>query len=612
MRRILSLAAILLSTASISGCGSSTPTAPGSPPQTSADPAAAAAAAAPAAQPPVAASDAPVPAAPAPDATAATAAPPSPVVGPKIVDSISLPPPTAGTTAGATAESAGPLDTTFIPADAFAALVVHPSQILAAPELQPLRPMLGPRLAQSGMDLAQIEQLRQIVLVFGKGQAGPEAYGGVFRFTEPPAQDQWLASMSPGAQQVTQEMTTYFRAASPQRPSLSFVDDRTLVFGLEPKLLAMLAAKDVDSPLIQQLGTLDTSNILLAACVLDPVRADIQAAISQRPLPAQYAEYAKMPDYISSIAVSFTMTTLEIDVIAKDEQSATALAGLLESGKQLVLQFLDVAQQLQQQLPPEQKAGVELAQKQTRELIAQFNPRVEGNHLRVHLQSAVSGSDAAAAAALLPAIQAARDAAGRSVSTNNLKQIGAALLKHHETHKKLPAAASFDAGGTPLLSWRVHLLPMLGQEALYKEFKLNEAWDSPHNQTLIARMPEVYANPSLQVEPGHTTYVLIAGEGTAFNGREGTPLGSITDGAASTLVVVEANPEYAIAWTRPLDLSFPSFEPSAVVGKVRPGGFLGLFADGSARLVKTLTDEVFRGLCTRAGNEVIPPGTLDP
>ncbi|MEX2558944.1 MAG: hypothetical protein WD403_03470, partial [Pirellulales bacterium] len=79
-----------------------------------------------------------------------------------------------------------------------------------------------------------------------------------------------------------------------------------------------------------------------------------------------------------------------------------------------------------------------------------------------------------------------------------------------------------------------------------------------------------------------------------------------------TLVVVEANPEYAIAWTRPLDLSFPSFEPGAVVGKIRTSGFLGLFADGSARFVKTLTDEVFRALCTRAGNEVIPPGTLDP
>jgi hypothetical protein len=38
------------------------------------------------------------------------------------------------------------------------------------------------------------------------------------------------------------------------------------------------------------------------------------------------------------------------------------------------------------------------------------------------------------------------------------------------------------------LSWRVKLLPYLEQDHLYRQFKLNEPWDSPHNQALLKEM----------------------------------------------------------------------------------------------------------------------------
>ena len=58
-----------------------------------------------------------------------------------------------------------------------------------------------------------------------------------------------------------------------------------------------------------------------------------------------------------------------------------------------------------------------------------------------------------------------------------------------------PPAYTTSKDGKPLLSWRVLILPYLEQEALYKEFHLDEPWDSPHNRTLIARMPAVYRCP---------------------------------------------------------------------------------------------------------------------
>ena len=43
------------------------------------------------------------------------------------------------------------------------------------------------------------------------------------------------------------------------------------------------------------------------------------------------------------------------------------------------------------------------------------------------------------------------------------------------------------------LTWRVAILPDLGQKALYDKFHLDEPWDSEHNLTLLDQMPDVYA-----------------------------------------------------------------------------------------------------------------------
>ena len=64
----------------------------------------------------------------------------------------------------------------------------------------------------------------------------------------------------------------------------------------------------------------------------------------------------------------------------------------------------------------------------------------------------------------------------------------------------MPAVASLDKAGKPLLSWRVHLLPLLGEKKLYKEFHLDEPWDSDHNKKLIAQMPEVFRGLHPQAE----------------------------------------------------------------------------------------------------------------
>ena len=61
-------------------------------------------------------------------------------------------------------------------------------------------------------------------------------------------------------------------------------------------------------------------------------------------------------------------------------------------------------------------------------------------------------------------------------SANNLKQIGLAVWSYRDAHNAFPDDIK-DKNGKVLLSWRV-LLPYLEEPKLYKEFKLDEPWDS--------------------------------------------------------------------------------------------------------------------------------------
>ncbi|MBL8889527.1 MAG: DUF1559 domain-containing protein [Planctomycetaceae bacterium] len=71
-------------------------------------------------------------------------------------------------------------------------------------------------------------------------------------------------------------------------------------------------------------------------------------------------------------------------------------------------------------------------------------------------------------ALLLPAIQMAREAGRRVQCRNNLKQIGLALLNHHDTKNQFPAGWTANAdAGVPGWGWMSRLLPYLEQQNAY-------------------------------------------------------------------------------------------------------------------------------------------------
>lgn len=217
----------------------------------------------------------------------------------------------------------------------------------------------------------------------------------------------------------------------------------------------------------------------------------------------------------------------------------------------------------------------------------------------------------------LPAVQAARAAARRTQQSNNLRQIGLALLNYEGVHRRFPPSSNpknFDAQGRPLLGWRVHILPFLEQQALYDEFHLDEPWDSPHNRQLIDRMPTVFGSttfPQVAAE-GKTVMLMPRGKGTIGEEAQGIEFAQVQDGLSNTIVVVEAAPSAAVAWTSPDDLNFDVDDPLAGLVGSHPGGFQVLFGDGSVRFIsQAIAPETLKLLMDPRDGRAIPADALD-
>jgi hypothetical protein len=193
-------------------------------------------------------------------------------------------------------------------------------------------------------------------------------------------------------------------------------------------------------------------------------------------------------------------------------------------------------------------------------------------------------------------------------SVNRLKQLALAMHNYHSVYGKFPAAAVFDKDGKPLLSWRVLLLPFVEEGKLFKEFHLDEPWDSEHNKKLLGRMPKVYNVDAAELKPGETSFLVFTGKGTVFEGATGISIPEIVDGTSNTLMIVEsARP---VPWTKPEDLPYDEAKPLPKLG-LQATAFNGVFCDAKVHWFKApVPENLLRAVITRNGHEPVDPSTF--
>jgi prepilin-type processing-associated H-X9-DG protein len=231
-------------------------------------------------------------------------------------------------------------------------------------------------------------------------------------------------------------------------------------------------------------------------------------------------------------------------------------------------------------------------------------------------------------ALLLPAVQQARMAARRTVSKNNMKQLGLAMFNYHDVYNHLPVGTQPDTDLKPeqRLSFFYSILPYMEQAPLYKQMRASDKtrWDGNQLRRLTAVSVETFHNPNLPtVLPHATHYVGMAGVGEdapelpvrharagIFGYDRKTRFRDVLDGTSNTIMLTETN-EVDIPWaaggqTLKSLTQEPYINGPDGIGSPTPGGCNVLMADGSVRFISEHTDpEMMRRLAAMADGKVV-------
>ena len=232
-------------------------------------------------------------------------------------------------------------------------------------------------------------------------------------------------------------------------------------------------------------------------------------------------------------------------------------------------------------------------------------------------------------ALLLPAIQQAREAARRTQSKNNLKQIALALHNYHDVYNHFPAGSKENEKLKPnkRFSWLAKVLPFIEQANLYERLDMDVAWNDEENRDFVNVNIPTFTHPTYGVnpdKPGTTHYAGMAGVGKdaaelannhpragIFGHNRKTRIRDILDGTSNTIMIMEVSDDHG-PWAAGGNATYrgltkkPYINGPDGIGGPSPGGANFGLGDGSVRFISENIDpKVMEALSTKAGGEVI-------
>lgn len=258
---------------------------------------------------------------------------------------------------------------------------------------------------------------------------------------------------------------------------------------------------------------------------------------------------------------------------------------------------------------------------------------------------------------LLPAVQAAREAARRAGCQNNMKQIGIALHNYQDSRGVLPPGYTYVYGyPTGGFGWATMILPNMEQAAIFDSANFSlPAWSPQNTTTCVQKIatylcPTDYTTQGFMVREGFnyakSSYVGSFGPNDMdnvpgdraglFSRNSQTRFADVTDGLSQTMAggertnavylsvigsashydletvwpgAIKENPVDDHAHTTLFQAAYlinnPNFDDRDSMS-FHPGGSNYLFADGSAKFIKlSISPTVYQALGSRAGSEAV-------
>ncbi len=468
-----------------------------------------------------------------------------------------------------------------------------------------------------GLKPDNVRAIRMVVPMPGQG---PPRGGGLVVFNSPVS----FEDLKPGLVDVADPISlgdgiNAFPIIATEGELLIHAASTTLwVIGTPSYLPEILQASgDGESQLLQLASTVSRGGFLQAVLDFEAISPMITMVVASemQNLPPRAARLPEIIPLIAGVTTSIDPTLSDLmtygswTIHARDEAAAERIEQILADTIEGVA--ADLVPQLLENFPPGDPVPDAMRAYILRiegRLVPMMRLRRHGSQLTMpplEMQNVAVGG--VLVGLLLPAVQAAREAARRMSASNNLKMIGLAIHNYHAAYNRLPPRAITDADGNPLLSWRVSLLPFMEQQALYDQFHLDEPWDSPHNLPLSEIVVPTYVDPSAASLGNQTVFSSPAGaESILGEVGQDRSFRDVRDGLSNTLMVVEVAPERAVVWSQPEDIAFNPVAPLAVTGAVHQGGFHVLMGDGAVKFVTNSVDiDLFNALITPNGREVI-------
>jgi len=403
----------------------------------------------------------------------------------------------------------------------------------------------------------------------------------------------------------------------------SFVErNRLLIFGSESQLKRLENRKGAGRELPKDLlGAVDQADISLFVFPTDDQRRVLSEFF--REPQAEAANFARLKtdeipaalrldrSRIAPVALTEGLQWMTLGIKTRGTPTATVVVGAkdADSAQAVVLWGGAFREIIRQKLTAKGTASAESAT--IAALINQaaklLRPNVEGNRVVIRVDAGELASSPLGAV-LGSGIKGALGSARQQVVRSNLKQVALAMHNFHDVYKHFPPQAIRDKDGKPLLSWRVSLLAYV-DAGLYQQFHLDEAWNSPHNKELIAKIPDIFAPENEEFrDEGKTTILVPVGEKTIFGPIYGVAIKDITDGTANTILAIDASDKRAVPWTKPEDLDADidvDDLKSAIFG--RRDRALCAFADGSVRAISSrIQATTLQSFLTRNAGDIVP------
>jgi prepilin-type processing-associated H-X9-DG protein len=503
----------------------------------------------------------------------------------------------------------------------------RPADLLGLPNFKPIAESINTNiLNRIEPRWISAEEIARITVYWLTGPNGEQARPGPDPFGPPSGLivqirqaktdlKEHIVKLFGGAEVFSYSGQTYFRSNHPERFSAFTPDDRTIVVANEILLRDLIKAGPnarPRHPWDRAWKEIEQGQFTLGVdCLWFRARVRQMIGINN---PAAAATGAFTPLWEKTRALAFGVNALDglkIDALGICESSEDAkqvgdtLRAVLTLGRNSMQTLHRQARVAPSQTHGRSESLLLLADL-IDPLLEKAEVKIEEGKAQstVRLRSVTEIKVAELARAMMPPVQAARTAARRAQSVNNMKMIGLAFHNYASANNTFPPPAGKGPNSQHPHSWRVDLLPYLEQQELYNQYHFDEPWDGPNNRKLIDKMPVVYRAPGGKESKSQPSYFVFTGPDTLFLGDRGTGFAQITDGTSNTILIVEA--ERDIPWTKPEDLPYDPRMPLPKLGGYFPGGFNVGMADGSVRFVSDkIDDQVLRALITKAGGEVV-------